>query len=210
MSDIDWSEAPEDCLGAIQLKEEKEDYEHGIFVTKTDGCMEDGYHYCGHTNIGPIMSLHDFIPKPDNFDAAFPDGFDDMTPKPSKLIFTQAMADNGELPPIGSEVGYNTHSEGDVTGEVTGYKVQLSHNADDGSYRVFIYFKSNCRLLGDIWAIEPPIELVDGKAYQFDVEFVGTVCGVYCKKNNELNGVEDNYTAEFLSNLVLLTPEVKS
>jgi len=55
---------------------------------------------------------------------------------------------------------------------------------------------------------EAPIKLIDGKAYQFNVEFVGTVCGVYYKGNHELNGSEGNYEPEFCANIKLL--EVKS
>ena len=67
MSNIDWSKAPEGCLGAVQVKEGKNDYPHGVFVTISEGYMEDGYHYCGKTHIGPCMDYYEFIPKPDTF-----------------------------------------------------------------------------------------------------------------------------------------------
>ena len=43
---IDWSEAPEDCLGAVHLKDEfvEKEEDFGIFVTKTKGFMGDDYH----------------------------------------------------------------------------------------------------------------------------------------------------------------------
>tara|TARA_R100000951_G_scaffold2179_2_gene3711 strand:- start:4642 stop:5202 length:561 start_codon:yes stop_codon:yes gene_type:complete len=85
-SEIDWSKAPEGCLGAVQRKSGSDNYEYGIFVTKTDGFMENDYHFCGRTDVGPTMYFYDFIPKP------------------SQPVFTQEMADNGELPEVGMEV----------------------------------------------------------------------------------------------------------
>jgi hypothetical protein len=88
MSKIDWSEAPDDCLGAVHLKEEYiyRDVDYGIFVTKTKGMMCDGYHYCGHTCVGPQIENYNFTPRPDK-----------------APIFTQAMSDAGELPSVGME-----------------------------------------------------------------------------------------------------------
>jgi len=83
-----FDEAPEGCLGAVKLKEENND-EFGIFVTKTKGFMNDNYHYCGHTDVGPVMDAYDFIPKPDSFIDK------------SNKVYTQAMEDNGELLTVG-------------------------------------------------------------------------------------------------------------
>ena len=73
-----------------------------------------------------------------------------------KPVFTQAMKDAGELPPIGCEVEYNTASRGDVIGVVTGYRTSKSLNtlADNCDYQVSVKFEHNERLLKDIKPID--------------------------------------------------------
>ena len=73
-----------------------------------------------------------------------------------KPVFTQAMCDAGELPQVGSDVIYNTNTDGDVVGTVTHYKTKKSvtKGCSKADYRVFIHFKSNARLLCDIKPID--------------------------------------------------------
>jgi hypothetical protein len=75
---------------------------------------------------------------------------------PINPTFTQAQADAGELPAVGSEVVYNTASHGDVVGIVTGYRTEKSRNtlADNPDYRVFVTFEHNQRFLSDIKPIQ--------------------------------------------------------
>jgi len=72
---------------------------------------------------------------------------------PEPLIYTQAMYDTGELPPIGSEVQYNTNSQGDITGIVTHYSTQKNLDGNRG-FRVTVHFEHNARMLQDIKPVD--------------------------------------------------------
>jgi hypothetical protein len=130
-------------------------------------------------------------------------------------VYTQEMADNGVLPSVGMECELSEDFNGFRKGCVL--KV-YSHDVSSND---------NCVLAGGIIEgvsggvqafefhikylkpLTPPIELVDGKAYQFDIEFVGTVCGIYYWAHDELNGSEDNYPLEICTNIKSLTIEGK-
>jgi len=144
MSDINWDEAPE---------------------WATDYASHSQWFYWvgkkGYSCASSPECFYEFGSFDESTEYYLTGDFTTIEKRPSKPvtlspIYTQEMRDNGELPPIGSEVGYNTHSEGDVTGIVKSYKIYPSKKSGDASCRVFIYFKSNSRLLGDIKPITPP------------------------------------------------------
>ena len=111
-----------------------------------------------------------------------------------KPVYTQLMRDNGELPPIGSEVRYNTASQGDVTGVVKRIEVKPSATRSVDC-RIFVYFENNARLINEVFPIdtrsdeEKTIDYMDyayrkggsmsdvlseiKKGYVLDVEYTG-------------------------------------
>ena len=181
MSNINWDDAPE---GATHY-----DNPYGYF------CNKNGY---WDYKINWV---------PDNEQTEW--GTDRYTAKTvTSPIYTQAMRDNGELPPIGSEASYNTSSDGDVTCIVQRYELKpsLGELGDTGNYRVFIHFKNNCRLLCDIKPITPPIELIDGQCYKY--EYFGPKFGYYNKDEDRLKSIQGGVYPKSVTNIKLL--EVKS
>ena len=120
-----------------------------------------------------------------------------------KPAYTQAMMIDGVLPNIGMpcRICIFTNDNGE-SGHIE-FSNDIGHlfMYDDNNLCDF-YLRED---VNHFKPLTPAIELIDGKAYQFDIEFVGTVCGVYYKGNNELNGSEDNYEPEFCANIKLLT-----
>jgi hypothetical protein len=134
----------------------------------------------------------------------------------TKPAYTQAMADNGELPAVGVEVEleedtklFSCHYDEiyELKGGDRVIIVSVGLRPDNGAPLVTITNGKGFSTLNPdyIKPLTPVIKLTDGKAYQFDIEFVGTVCGVYYKGNHEFNGSEDNYEPEFCANIKLLT-----
>ena len=101
--DIDWSKAPDDCAGALQHKDIDYKYTHGRFVRSCTSF--DNYEYCISEEIYPCMDFFTLIPRPE-----------------AQPVFTQAMADNGELPVVGMECqGYVLADTGEQTPSRSGW-----------------------------------------------------------------------------------------
>ena len=133
--------------------------------------------------------------------------------KPSNPVYTQAMADNGDLPLVGMECNYET----------TFFTLPDSNS---GTCKILAYHKDKVWLdMGNIERvinidvlsfkpIEPPIELLDGEPYEFDYSngnsgMQGAVMR-YCKRNDSFFFDNTIFKREYCTNIVLLTPEVKS
>ena len=127
-------------------------------------------------------------------------------PQPT-LTYTQAMADNGELPGVGMECRFDT----------TFFTTTTSNR---GVCEIIAYYG------GKVWIniidfdcvinlsviefkpLTPPIELIDGKAYQF--EYQGEeITGLYGKMDNEFFILGGSYSVEICTNIQPLTVEVK-
>jgi len=114
-----------------------------------------------------------------------------MTPIPEdKPVYTQAMCDAGTLPPIGAKIlivedtkFYSCHY--DITYDrSTGYEaivVSCGIRPDNGASLVTITDGKGFVTINPDWIapLTPPIELVDGKAYQFKLN--GQLIGFYRK-----------------------------
>ena len=123
-------------------------------------------------------------------------------------IYTQDMADNGELPSIGMEVEFRT----------TFFTTQTSNS---GTCEIIAYFGDkvwiniidfdcviNIKVI-DFNPITPTIELVDGKAYQFDCDLLDDCMqGIYRKMNNKFYNYNGDFGIEYCTNIKLL--EVRS
>jgi len=122
----------------------------------------------------------------------------------SKPVYTQAMADKGESPSVGMEI-----------------IVRYMHDSKTVTHRGCVLFISDCRviidndtgdhhhLLGDYRCepLTPPIELIDGKAYQFQHQSCRGL-GFYNKRLNEFSSLNHKILIDNCTNIQLL--EVKS
>lgn len=112
-------------------------------------------------------------------------------------VYTQAMADNGELPIVGMEVTYGDHK--------TPFTVILKADIDD------LYILSPKGLdawhsgyIEDIKPITPPIELINGGAYQYDVDH-NSHNGIYNEFKKAMYSVHSIACIEYCTNIKHLT-----
>ena len=135
----------------------------------------------------------------------------ELIPKQPKPVFTQEMCDNGDLPSVGMECLIKMHHKDDSyfqKGYINGYSQDKkwiiftdylgnieSHNISNGTYE----FKP----------LTPPIELIDGKAYQFDIrEQYGKakgLHGIYSEKLRVFQSSGNGFHAETVDNIQPLT-----
>ena len=117
-------------------------------------------------------------------------------PQPTP-IFTQEMADNGVLPSVGMEV------------MIDGEKRAILMGADkDGDYITMSKGVYQFDSIGYIKPLNPPITLIDGEAYQFEVN--GQIIkGCYNKFNTLLYSAHKEYLPNLCTNIQPLTVEVK-
>ena len=135
-----------------------------------------------------------------------------LSPEPA-LTYTQAMADNGVLPSVGmdcmvfvdeNEKEVKEWFKGVVCGEYEGSPVIKLDDLTDGTEGYFDVFSRV-----DIKPLTPPIELIDGKAYQFESESVGD-CGIYSDEDGLFHGTgNEKVRVKDCANIQLLTVEVK-
>ena len=137
-----------------------------------------------------------------------------VLPKPQPTqIYTQAMADNGELPSVGmmveTTVEFNGFDAGSVL-KVYSHDVESNDNcvlAGSGKYQSggVVAFEYHIKYLKPL---TPPMTLIDGKAYQFDYRDIET-CGVYSKDHNLLYSADSIIDISDCTNIQPLTVEVK-
>ena len=127
-----------------------------------------------------------------------------LSPEPT-LTYTQAMADNGELPSVGMEFIWRTWGE-DVLCKMLGvHKDECWFDTKEGTKLV-----TN---ITNLKPLTPPIKLIDGKAYQFELCFGDYRVGYYCSvRNSFFDGLLKSHKicgkAE-ATNIQPLTVEVK-
>ncbi len=184
---IDWSKAPDNCIGAVERKhdspyKDEPDNVFGFFVEYLDNKHLGEYVYCSNDSISPMMKYHDFIPKPESIP-----------------VYTQAMKDDGILPSIGMECEWKHHST-NVVLTFIGDEMFCGKN-DSG--------KETAGYISDLKPINPPIELIDGNAYQFDHYTIGTAVGFYSQDKGLFDCAGVSFSIESgCTNIQLL--EVKS
>lgn len=134
-----------------------------------------------------------------------------LTKKPQPtLTYTQAMADNGELPSVGMEC-VGTSSRGPV---MTSWE-KGSIIFTSPTYTIFktsngIEFCCN-HLVGQDFKykpLTPPIELIDGKAYQFTHQSCRGL-GFYNERLDEFSSLNHKIDIRNCTNIQPLTVEVK-
>tara|TARA_R110000772_G_scaffold257439_2_gene374274 strand:- start:1125 stop:1685 length:561 start_codon:yes stop_codon:yes gene_type:complete len=124
-----------------------------------------------------------------------------LSPEPT-LTYTQAMADNGEFPSVGMEclVLYpSSNYAGAITYMGDGCGCFKEVNGKEYSFAInSVTFKP----------LTPPIELIDGKAYQFNY-MNKTRVGYYCSDNDQLMFRGGWSRGSICTNIQPLTVEVK-
>lgn len=132
------------------------------------------------------------------------------------LTYTQAMADNGELPSVGMKFIYcdstNTKNNAIVT-YASEWNIVFKC-LDDGFSKDVELAKeiSGLDIIRQILPLTPPVELIDGKAYQFDYSHHAdyyNIQGVYNEEELAFFSVRDVLLAEYCTNIQPLTVEVK-
>ena len=150
---IDWKFAPTNCVG------------HSI-----SSCMR-GYWILDNEMMiaAPDFGLKEvkFTPKPDSF-VKNPSALAKME-SVHKPIFTQAMCDNGVSATIGMEVKHQA-----VVKTVTGNSDVNNHVTLLSVNNIYSIAHTNT-----LEPLTPPIELIDGKAYQFEHKDKGVLDGTY-------------------------------
>ena len=123
---------------------------------------------------------------------------EEMTNMNIKPVYSQAMVDAGVMPSVGMECQTST---GIVTVRYVGKSVVV---ADDDEGSEFTMSKKGA--LHSLKPLTPPIELIDGKAYNFIT--LGTeVNGIYRASDDSFYDHYDNYPFSTCTNIQLL--EVK-
>lgn len=192
MSDIDWSLAPEWATHEGTPK----------------GMMNSSRYWIGKNNyqcrrVNGVMNTYG-----KEYTWYF-DTFIDLTPRPSNSLYTQAMSNHGIIPLVGMKCLYK--EKGGINWRNCQVIATLRgmiwlDNTDTGSSPL-----NNISTL-EFKPLTLPIELIDGKAYQFDCEVDGRDCIGICEQTkgyvmlNTLKGV--SYNSELCTNIKLL--EVKS
>jgi len=172
MSDINWDEAPEGAthycpknsnFSAVWVKDISD---IGYKYIRAD---ERGQHIWGFEDLTMKGELYGIVEKP-------------VKPVTLSPIYTQEMADNGELPLVGMECMV-------FNGELMNAEYEKC-TIDFIGCHVIVYSSESCTErtcnleLVKFKAITPPIKLLDGKAYQFDTVDGVTWVGFYRDHND--------------------------
>ena len=139
-------------------------------------------------------------------------GYDDKTVAPPVAVYTQKMADDGVMPKVGMECLYSDGKNTTATFIVKYLSewVVVFEQVSEGYGKGVEICKSINTDVFTCKPLTPPIKLIDGKAYQFDVrDKGGIVCGIYHKYDKRLHvGQEHYFDLMSATNIQLL--EVKS
>ena len=202
--DIDWSKAPEGATHYAGESEDdvacwiKQDPDHGLSYVAVWLHEQRGKDAVVHW-----ISPGDFI-------------LIDCVAKPQPPVYTQAMADNGELPSVGMECelseGFNGFDKGSI---LKVYSHDVSSN--DSCVLAGALIKD---VSGGVQAFEfhikylkplaPPIKLIDGECYQGIHKGSGKLYkGVYVKSTDEIFHCKCSNPASFYTNIKPLIVEVK-
>lgn len=148
-------------------------------------------------------------------DAVATGNINNSTPSP-KPIYTQEMADVGELPSVGVTVLFND----DISFECKydwsdGDELEcVFHSTDCMGDPIGVYRHDNgvtVSLVTDLIRCKPAsIELIDGKAYQYTYGGSDGINGIYSKEFNSFSEHMKVYNTELCANIKPLTPEGES
>jgi len=142
------------------------------------------------------------------------DYIDSLKPE-SKPVYTQAMCNKGVLPLVGMECfvssDYKFNGPINANDFVTVYATENLPNENTvliGKVDASGVYACSCHVKY-LKPLTPPIELIDGKAYQFEYEGQ-TRYAPYRESINFFSDVDMHINPDSCTNIILLTPEVKS
>lgn len=127
--------------------------------------------------------------------------------KISSPIYTDEMKKNKELPSVGVECNFKT-TFFTLPDSNKGTCKIIAYHAD----KVWVdmgksEFVINVNVI-EFKPLTPPIELIDGKAYQFNyVEHEKVILGFYSKSHDDFTVNGTLYNPRMCTNITLLTPE---
>jgi len=196
MSDIDWSKAPE---GTTHYSPETgEDNPCWVKMLDSGFLYKAENHFNKHKDTPWMKGSFNFV---------------DLTIKPkpeSKPVYTQAMADKGELPLVGMECLFFKDSKLAKADWFKGVFAGKSFSPVGNA--VFLFVDNNTRSTHFVEStchfkpITPPIELIGGNPYMFNYgEDKETFLGFFNKNDFNVAGVL--YNSKLATNIQLL--EVK-
>tara|TARA_R110002051_G_scaffold237427_1_gene298305 strand:- start:109 stop:753 length:645 start_codon:yes stop_codon:yes gene_type:complete len=131
--------------------------------------------------------------------------------KQNKSVFTQEMHGNGELPSVGMECLVKKLHQDDSMW----LKCFIVGSNKDGDYLVYdhsIRGLEQCHKANgtsEFKPLTPPIELIDGKAYQFDYKGRSSLHGIHCESEGTFITRTDVFKSSICTNIQPLTVEVK-
>jgi len=161
-----------------------------------------------------LDELHKLIDEPVKELDVFINCTSNNDPQPA-LTYTQEMADNGELPSVGMECLAMI--------DLSWQRVEVLHKKINGqglgvaACRIISDINGQCGILKwcmDFKPLTPPIELIDGRAYQFDFEgdihSFDSAIGIYDKTGAGAMWVNNKvFLVSQCTNIQPLTVEVK-
>ena len=192
MSNIDWSKAPEWATSYAKLK--SKDW----FYYLNDKC------YAFYTNLDEVYEYGLADESTEYY--VFGD-FNVLEERPSKPIFTQSMVDNGILPSVGMEY---LCEDGQLNRCLTVYGdvcigLAIEHIKTNN------YLPLSQTTIGNCRPLTPPIELIEGKAYQFDykqgVKVINNMSGICISSGDIFLTIDGSFCIPNCTNIKLL--EVK-
>lgn len=117
-------------------------------------------------------------------------------------VYTQAMADKGELPSVGMEF----IDSGSYDNRLT---VCLLIHDNEAVYSTGKQCYQSAKL-SECKPLTPPVELIGGKAYQFTNIEDNTIHGIYDEDEHSFNGTCVEWSASTCTNIQPLTVEGES
>ena len=186
--DIDWSKAPE---GATHYKFSKDN--EGCFYKACDS--EFALMFNGSEWLYTDWTTNDVIK---NITKPWPVYF--MPKTQPVLTYTQAMADNGELPSVGMNVEAYHGRIVEIMLPFDSTKFTVG-KCKGGEYALYS--------IGELKPLAPPIELIHGEAYNFIDSECNNTNGIYSEDEHSFTGLGVEWLADRCTNIKPLTAEVK-
>ena len=161
------------------------------------GCFDGSYG--GEVKYNAI-EFHDEEAKPVVVFAA-----QDLTISTAKHVYTQAMCDAGEFPGVGMECKFETTFFTTVTSNRGTCEIIAYYNGKVWINIIDFECVINLDVI-DFMPLTPPIELIDGKAYQFDYTGLARM-GFYDSRRDMFEMASCNWPVEACTNTKPLTVE---
>ncbi len=160
---INWNKAPKDATHHGKFENHECWYQvkdNEVFSWNTGACNDTHF-------------WHDTFWKSEQL-TANNEGNVTFTPRPEvKPVYTQEMHEAGELPSVGMEFTLSYYEKDSRFNDFNGKEVKVLSVSECGVYTFkspLLGFGALRLTIEHVKPLTPPVELVDGKAYQFDYD----------------------------------------